>query len=106
MNLEKTSNQTYENEIKKKDVKYFELPINFDYENTLQNIGSIILICGIVTTLICFFTITWDDGDFVPIGFSITVGVFFTSLITWAFLRVICKISRNLHEINDKIKMK
>ena len=73
----------------------------FNPEKTLKIIADIFLICGAIATLICLFTIVFVDkyGDFGEgfsfTGFIISIGVLFSSVTFWAFLRVICNISNN-----------
>jgi len=79
-------------------------------EVTLNTISIIVLVCGIIGTLICLFTITFVEEcrgcgkEFSPIGFVISLGVLLTSLTTWATLKIICEIAMNLRQINNKTK--
>lgn len=75
-------------------------------EQTLSGIATTILIIGIISTIICLSTIVFVDSitglDFSVQGFIITLGVLFSSLITWALLRVISDISLNIRKINNQ----
>jgi len=74
-------------------------------ETTLNIIGIIVLVCGIIGTLICLFTITTNNyGEFNAIGFITSIGVLLTSLTTWAVLRVFCEVAINVRQINNKTK--
>jgi hypothetical protein len=95
--------------------KYFpptkeEVILQTRAENTLDIIANVTLICGIICTLICLFTIGFvdngysSDKEFSPMGLATTIGILISSLITWATLKVFCGISINLRKINSKIK--
>ena len=91
-------------------------------ENTLNTIAWITLIVGIIAALICLFTVCWttttvvtqhytyipdetkDVTTFNPMGFAMTIGIFLSSLASWAFLRVISNISLTLKDIRKKTK--
>lgn len=86
-------------------------------ENTLYKIAAIVLWVGIIGTVYCLFTLTTTkvidptyhysihyDTIFNPSGLAISVGVFLSTLISWALLKVIANISITLKEINSKIK--
>lgn len=86
-------------------------------ENALTTIANIVLGVGIVGTLFCLFTLTTTkvvdptyhysihyDTVFNPGGLAISVGVFFSTITTWALLKVIANISKTLKEINSKMK--
>lgn len=81
-------------------------------ENTLNTIAYLVLICGILCGILLLFTICFIDNPnpysdekkiFNPEGFGTTVGVFFTSLATWALFRVIVNISKSLKDIKKKL---
>ena len=91
-------------------------------EETLNTIAWITLVVGIIATLICLFTVCWttktvvtqhftyseditkDVTTFNPMGFAMTIGIFLSSLASWAFLRVISNISLTLKDIKNKTK--
>jgi len=83
-------------------------------EKILKIIANILLFLGIVATVVCAFTITYTNiragflryKEISEIGIAITIGVFIFSILVWAFLRVICNISNNLKELNEKNKIK
>lgn len=86
--------------------------INNNAEYTLNVIANIVLICGIISTVICLFTIVFKEEShyyftervFSPSGFATTIMVLFSSLISWGFLKVLANISLTLKELNSKIK--
>ena len=73
-------------------------------EKTLSNIADIILVVGIVVTIICLPTVCFADEEFSPTGFTTTVMVLFSSLISWSVMHVLANISLSLKELNGKIK--
>lgn len=84
-------------------------------ENTLSVIATITLIAGIICTFICLLTMVFVDSGrfgsstnlvFSPTGFIITLSVLFSSLITWALLRVISDISYNIRRTNYELRMR
>jgi len=96
-----------ENQEKVQDVK----KLNLSAENTLKVIAIIVLIGGIISTIICLFTIVVvdsgkyhyiDDKVFNPAGLATTIGVLLISLTIWASLIVLSNISVSLKEINSK----
>lgn len=77
-------------------------------EDTLNGIGGITLILGLVCSLILFFTLairseSWGT-EFNMTGFIIALSVLIYSLTTWALLRVISNISINIRQLNIKMK--
>jgi len=87
------------------------IEVNRTAENTLKVIATIVLICGIIGTLICLFTIVEIQDPkfeytkvsiFNPIGFVISISILLGSLTIWASLRVLSDISINLKELNSK----
>lgn len=91
----------------KNEVKELELSA----ENTLKSIADIVLIGGIISTIICLFTIVVvdsgkyqyiEDKVFNPAGFATTLGILLISLTIWASLKVLSNISVSLKEINNK----
>lgn len=90
---------------------------NNSAENTLNVIAGITLWVGIIGTIFCLFTLTTTkvvdptytysihyDTIFNPAGLAISIGVLFSTIVTWALLRVIANISTSLKEINSKIR--
>lgn len=90
---------------------------NNSAENTLNVIAGITLWVGIIGTIFCLLTLTTTkvvdptykysihyDTIFNPAGLAISIGVLFSTIVTWALLRVIANISTSLKEINSKIK--
>ncbi len=89
-------------------------------EGTLNTIAWITLIVGIIAAIICLCTVCWttttvvvehytysdditqDVTTFNPMGFAMTIGIFLSSLASWAFMRVISNISLTLKEIKNK----
>ena len=89
--------------------------INNSAEDTLTIIANIVLVCGIIATFFCIFTICFVKGikpghyyieetQFNPIGVVTTLIVLFSSLISWSFMKVLANISLTLKEINKKMK--
>ena len=76
--------------------------------NTLELVSNIILVVGILGSIILAFNVMFIENtiferyEFNPSGFGITVAVLFSSICTWAFLRVVCNMAKDLHEINIK----
>ncbi|MEJ6682240.1 MAG: hypothetical protein QNL21_09115 [Flavobacteriales bacterium] len=96
-----------ENQEKVQDVKELDLSA----ENALQAIAATVLIGGIISTIICLFTIVAvdsgkyeyiDDKVFNPAGLATTIGVLLISLTIWASLKVLSNISVSLKVINTK----
>ena len=88
---------------------------NDSAEKTLNIVADILLALGIVSTLVCAFTIcfvetlkpgyyTVTETSFNPTGFAITVAIFLSSLASWSIMRVVANISLTLKEINKKVK--
>ena len=78
-------------------------------EKTLNIIAIVVLLCGIICTLICLFSISFvadihGNTEFNAIGFIISIGVLLTSLTIWSVLRVFYEIAINARQINNKIK--
>lgn len=82
-------------------------------ENTLITIANIVLVCGIIATIICVFTmVVIEDPSyhyrtkymFNPAGFATTIMVLLSSLISWGFLKVLANISLTLKDIKGKMK--
>ena len=89
-------------EIYKNETVEPEKTHNSGAENTLNVCATIILIIGILS-LIIFGIIAVDDSHYHTVFhwdvFSIGLGVFFVSLITSAFARVIVNISSKLNNL-------
>lgn len=90
-----------------------EASSNDGAEKTLNSIASIILVCGIIASIICLFTIVWvRDPQYVytkhvmfnPSGFATTIMILMSSLISWSFMRVLANISLTLKDIKKKMK--
>lgn len=91
-------------------------PIDNSAENTLSVIANIVLVCGIIATVICLFTIVFvDNPDYLGLdfqserifnveGFVSTFMILFSSVISWSLLKVVANISITLKEINNKTK--
>lgn len=90
-------------------------PIDNSAENTLTTIANIVLVCGIIATVICLFTVCFveqikpgytylTEKAFNPAGFVTTIMVLFSSLISWSLMKVLANISITLKEINQKTK--
>lgn len=80
-------------------------------EKVLSVLSVIILVCGVLATLICAFTITTIktgypsyDTEFNPTGFGITVSILVSSLISWSIMKVLANISITLKKIYKKLK--
>lgn len=89
---------------------------SFAAENTLNVIAGIILWVGILCTIVCLFTITTRKAMYGTSiydmechrvfnlgGLVVSIGVFLSTLTSWALLKVMANISRSLKEINSKI---
>lgn len=86
---------------------------NNSAENTLTVIANVVLVCGILASVICLFTIVWvrnpaytyiDKYMFNPSGFATTIMIVMSSLISWSFMKVLANISLTLKDINKKMK--
>lgn len=99
----------------KKEVATKETKVNNSAEETLTTVAFTILVLGIITTVICFFSICFvetlkpgyeyvTEKKFNPAGFATTVMIFFTSLISWSIMKVLANISLTLKEMNQKMK--
>lgn len=85
---------------------------NMRDEKILKKAANAILIVGIISTLILFFSITLftvkglDSLDsktvFSGSGLVITAGTLFSSIATWAFLRVVSNIATSLKILVQK----
>ena len=93
------------------------IPTNNSAEKALNVIAYIVLWGGIIATVFCLFALTTTkvvdptytysihyDTIFNPGGLVISIGVFLSTLTTWALLRVIANISTTLKDINSKMK--
>lgn len=105
-NINEVLNVSLDTEIEKKD------ELSLSEEMTLRTIADIVLVVGIISSLILFFTITiinvpgsysWETKTgFSAAGMVNTLGVLFSSIAVWAFFRVISNISISLKELNRK----
>lgn len=87
---------------------------NNDAENTLTVIANIVLVCGIIASLICLFTIVWVRNPTYPYskeyymlnpsGCATTIMILISSLISWSFMKVLANISLTLKDIHKKMK--
>lgn len=100
--------QTSENVVYENDVT-----VDNSVEKYLVTIAKLILICGIIATIICFFYLSFyritsygkiKHDEFNLAGFGTTIEVLVGTLISWAVLRVFANISITLKEINSKLK--
>ena len=87
-------------------------------ENTITTIANLILILGIIATIICAATTILTDSPkinyqtglrhtvkvFNPMGLVLTLTIFFTTIMQWAFMKVVANISLNIKDINNKLK--
>ena len=84
--------------------------VNKNAEDTLDSVASLILVLGIIGTVFCLFTLTTTkvvDPDyhystqyitiFNPVGIAISIGVLFSTITTWAVLKILvfCKYIKN-----------
>lgn len=99
--------------ITSEETKTEENTVDNSAENTLTTIATIVLVCGIIASVICLFTIVWikdprytyhTEYMFNSSGFVTTIMVLFSSLISWSFMKVLANISITLKEMNRKIK--
>lgn len=82
-------------------------------ENTLLTIATIVLICGIIASVVCFCSMVIIEDPsyhyskhymFNPAGFATTIMVLLSSLISWGLLKVLANISLTLKDIRGRIK--
>ena len=89
-------------------------------EDTLKTVAGFILVLGVIATIICIFVLVYPKVDagytiyghhysdykreFSATGLATTLTILFTSVISWAVMRVIAEISTTLKKINKKIK--
>lgn len=75
-------------------------------EDVLISIAKWALISGIIIAIIlfCVGVKNTNHRDYGYIQIGIAIYVFFCSIIISAFLKVLCIISDDLHEINSKLK--
>ena len=80
---------------------------------TLIFIANVVLVCGIIASLICLFTIVWVRNPaytyvieymFNSSGFATTIMILISSLVSWSFMKVLANISLTLKDINKKMK--
>lgn len=81
---------------------------NTTEEVTLNVIAVITLIIGLICSVILFFTLALEADrwgtEFKLIGFVVAISVMLYTILTWALLRVIARISTNIRELNLKSK--
>ena len=75
-------------------------------EKTLKIMANIILVCGIIATIIMFFTITFPKTEFGEsyfnlMGFIYMMVTLISSVIVWAIFLVLSHISINLYKITN-----
>lgn len=98
----------------KTEVQQQEKTINNEAEDMLSSIANVILIVGLLSTLVCTFTICFITGVksgytyveetvFNPTGFATTITILFSTLISWSVMKVIANISLTLKDINKKL---
>lgn len=108
------SNESEANTEVRTEFKQQEKAINNEAENMLSIIANAILIVGLLSTLICAFTICFITGVkpgytyvketvFNPTGFATTITILFSTLISWSVMKVIANISLTLKDINKKL---
>ena len=90
-------------------------------ESAIILIAHGILIIGIIATIICASTTIFIDApqidysrfgkatinttkEFNPMGLILTLVVLFTTIMQWAFMKVVANISLNIKDINNKLK--
>lgn len=77
-------------------------------EVTLNIIAVITLILGLICSVILFFTLALETDrwgtEFKLTGFVVAISVMLYTILTWALLRVIARISTNIRELNHKSK--
>lgn len=86
--------------------------IDFTQEDNLANIASIILILGLVSSVIVFFSIglfsrpslygTGTQTEFNGAGVALTIGTLLSSIVTYYVLQVLGSISKNLKRLVAK----
>lgn len=73
-------------------------------EGTLIVIANIILTIGIIASIVLTFIIAYDKyGDIQYTGLVITLSTLLSSIVTWAVLLCIAKISKNIRDIKNKL---
>lgn len=73
-------------------------------ESTLIVIANIIIALGVLASMIFAFTIVEDKYEgFSPKGLAITISTLLSSIVIWAVLLCIAKISKNVREIRNKL---
>ena len=93
------------------------ISVNDGAEKTLNTVATIILICGIIASFICFVTLCFQkepavgysyitETKFDPSGLGIAFSVLIISIATWAIMRVLANISITLRELNSKFRRK
>ena len=73
-------------------------------EKTLNILANVVLICGILASVVCLFSMIGGERVFNPSGLATTLLIFFSSLISCCLMKVLANISLTLKEINKKLK--
>ena len=73
-------------------------------EATLIVIANIVLTIGIIASIVLTFIMAYDKyGDIQYTGLAITLSTLLSSVVTWAVVLCIAKISKNIREIRNKL---
>ena len=73
-------------------------------EGTLIVIANIILTIGVIASIVLTFIMAYDKyGDIQYTGLVITLSTLLSSIVTWAVLLCMAKISKNIREIRNKL---
>ena len=73
-------------------------------EASLIVIANIVLTIGIIASIVLTFIMAYDKyGDIQYTGLAITLSTLLSSVVTWAVLLCIAKISKNIREIRNKL---
>ena len=73
-------------------------------EATLIVIANIVLTIGIIASIVLTFIMAYGKyGDIQYTGLAITLSTLLSSVVTWAVLLCIAKISKNIREIRNKL---
>ena len=73
-------------------------------EATLIVIANIVLTIGIIASIVLTFIMAYDKyGDIQYTGLVITLSTLLSSIVTWAVLLCIAKISKNIRDIKNKL---
>lgn len=73
-------------------------------ESTLIVIANLTIVLGIIASIILALTVVYHKSvGFNPEEFAITISVLLSSIVIWAVLLCIAKISKNIREIRNKL---